>query len=40
MTPEEKNEISETYKWIKVKKYVDDASLTWEERYNKLEEHH
>lgn len=28
------------YSWIKVKRYVDDPSLTWEERYRKLEEHH
>lgn len=25
---------------MKVKKYVDDSSLTWEERYNKLYSHH
>ena len=25
---------------ISIKKYVDDASLTWEERYRKLEAHH
>lgn len=28
------------YKWIKVKRYVDDPSLSWEERYKRLEEHH
>jgi len=40
MTEEEKIEILETYKWIKIKKYEDDDSLTWEERYKRLEEHH
>ena len=35
-----KKEILETYKWIKVKKYKDDATLSWEERYRKLEQHH
>lgn len=40
MTDKEKKELLETYKWIKVKRYVDDASLTWEERYRKLEAHH
>lgn len=33
-------EILETYKWIKIKKYKDDISLSWEERFSKLEEHH
>lgn len=28
------------FKWIRVKKYSDDASLTWEERYRRLEKHH
>lgn len=28
------------YSWIKVKRYVDDESLTWEERYKRLMEHH
>lgn len=28
------------YSWIKVKRYVDDPSLSWEERYRRLEEHH
>ena len=40
MTQEEKQIILETYKWIKVKKYVDDQSLSWEERYKRLEKHH
>ena len=25
---------------LKVKKYTDDPSLSWEERYHRLEEHH
>ncbi|WP_442266645.1 hypothetical protein ACSIGC_02825 [Tenacibaculum sp. ZS6-P6] len=40
MTQEEKQIILETYKWIKVKKYVDDQSLSREERYKRLEKHH
>lgn len=36
----EKKEILETYKWIKVKKYIDDDNLSWEDRYKKLENHH
>lgn len=36
----EKKEILETYKWIKVKKYVDNEALSWEERYKRLEKHH
>jgi hypothetical protein len=40
MEESDKNEILETYKWIKVKKYTDDETLTWEERYKRLEEHH
>lgn len=40
MTEEEKNEILEGYKWIKVKRYVMDESLSWEERYMQLEAHH
>ena len=32
----EKKEILETYKWIKIKKYKDDDTLTWEERYKRL----
>ncbi len=39
-TEEERKEILETYKWIKVKKYVMDETVSWEERYKKLEEHH
>ena len=35
-----KKEILETYKWIKVKKYKDDNTLSFEERYKKLEQHH
>jgi hypothetical protein len=40
MDIKEKQEILETYKWIKVKKYVDDTNLSWEERYKRLEQHH
>lgn len=40
MEEPDKKEILQTYKWIKVKKYSDDETLTWEERYKKLEEHH
>ena len=40
LTEEEKREILETYKWIKVKKYVMDENISWEERYKKLDEHH
>jgi len=36
----DKEEILNTYKWIKVPKYMDDATLSWEERYNRLNEHH
>lgn len=35
-----KKEMLESYKWIKVKKYVDDDTLSWEERYKKLNQHH
>lgn len=28
------------YDWIKVKYYTDDPNLSWEERYERLEEHH
>lgn len=30
----------EGYGWIKVKRYKMDESLTWEERYKQLEQHH
>lgn len=40
MSNEEREEILNTYKWIKVKKFVDNESLTWEERFKALEEHH
>lgn len=40
MDKEEKQEILDTYKWIKVKKYVDDETLSYEERYRRLEQHH
>lgn len=40
MTPEEKQEILNSYKWIKVKRYKDDVTKSWEERYKELEKHH
>ena len=40
LSSEEIKEILDSYKWIKVKKYSMDENLTWEERYNKLNEHH
>lgn len=40
MKPEEKQEILDTYKWIKVKRYQDDETKSWEERYKELEKHH
>ena len=36
----DKEEILNSYKWIKVPKYVDDITLSWEERYKRLNEHH
>lgn len=36
----EKKKILETYSWIKVPKYKDDPSLSLEERFKLLEEHH
>jgi len=40
MKPEEKEEILNSYKWIKVPRYVDDQNLSWEDRYQKLNAHH
>ncbi len=40
MKPEEKKEILETYKWIKVKAYKMNEDITWEQRYHELEKHH
>ena len=40
MNQQEKDIILNSYKWIKVKRYVDDESLSWEERYKRLEKHH
>ena len=40
MKDSDKKEILETYKWIKIEKYQDDDTLTWEERYKRLNEHH
>jgi len=36
----DKEEILNSYKWIKVPKYRDDESLSWAERYRLLNEHH
>jgi hypothetical protein len=36
----DKEEILHSYKWIKVPKYKDDDTLSWEERYLRLNEHH
>jgi hypothetical protein len=36
----DKEQILNSYSWIKVPKYKDDATLTWEERYKRLDEHH
>jgi hypothetical protein len=36
LTDEEKEIILKTYTWIKVAKYKDDESLSWEERYKKI----
>jgi len=32
--------IKPNYSWIKVKKFVDDPSLPWEDRFERLEQHH
>ena len=40
MDNNEKEEILNTYKWIKVKKFVDDETKSWEERFKALEKHH
>jgi len=40
MDETEKQEILNTYKWIKVPRYIDDESLPLEERLKRLEEHH
>jgi hypothetical protein len=37
---ETKRKILNTYSWIKVPKYKDDPSKSWEERYRMLHEHH
>lgn len=39
-TEEQRAEIKESYKWVKVKKFVDDKTLSWEERFNALQKHH
>jgi len=40
VTKEELNEILDSYKWIKVKKYEVDENLPAEEKYQLLEKHH
>jgi hypothetical protein len=40
ISQEEKDTILNSYKWIKVPKFVDNDTLSWEERYKKLDEHH
>lgn len=40
LSTEEKETVLKTYKWIRVKQYKDDESLSWEERYKRLSEHH
>jgi len=36
----EKHEMLNSYKWIKVPKYVDDESLSLEKRLKHLQDHH
>ena len=36
----EAQKILETFGWIRVARYRDDETLSWEERYNRLEQHH
>lgn len=36
----ERQEILDSYKWIKVPRYIDDESLSFEERLKRLQEHH
>ena len=40
MDEAEKQEILTSYQWIKVPRYTDDESLTFEERLKRLQEHH
>lgn len=40
MEESEKIEILETYRWITVKKFTEDSTLSYEERYKLLWEHH
>ena len=40
MNRNEQFDILHSYRWIKVPKFVDDESLTWEERFRRLESHH
>lgn len=34
------SEYYSNFKWIKVKRYQMDESLSWEQRYEKLDAHH
>lgn len=36
----EAQKILETFGWIRVARYRDDETLSWEERYKRLEQHH
>jgi len=40
MEENDRKEILDTYKWIKVKSYKMNEQLSWEERYRELENHH
>lgn len=40
MSGAEEKKYLETYSWIKVPKYKDDSSLSWEDRYKTFEKHH
>ncbi|MFM2393336.1 MAG: hypothetical protein RLZZ546_1318 [Bacteroidota bacterium] len=40
MTQEEKDEILNTYKWIKVKMYKRENYEDWKDAYEALEAHH
>jgi hypothetical protein len=40
LTDAEINEICQTWNWVKVKRYQDDPTKSWEDRYKALERHH
>ena len=40
LTPLEPHTILKTFGWIRVARYRDDETLSWEERYKRLEQHH